>query len=824
MKKRIISMFLALSLITVFIPAAAVHAELGFKHEMQVSLMTALGIAPLYSASYDADANVSVKDFFSCAYKVTGGDAGDISAAAKRYNLSEESSTISVASAVRIMVDISGYDKILGMYSNNYYTLAATMGMTNDIVVKQNINEPLTYDQMIMLFWNTLNMDAVIFNGNGTYSFSDKTIMEYYLKIYEGSGVLNANNIIAVDGGKKSGTGEIRIDDEYYFTGNTITEHLIGNNVKFYYYDNEREKVLKWIEPTSSKNKTATIYGADVVSADDASVVYNDGSKDRSLKLENDYQIIYNGKVVLNGEIEIKNIMSLNSVNYFIDNNNSGKYNIVIINDYEYYLVDAVSADNYIVNDYIARTTIELGGTSTDTLTVYENGIKTTPDAITAGKVIAVAKSADLSVVNVEILSGVVSGEITSLDSETIIIAGTEYDISPSYAGDELKVGKSGTFYFDKYGRVVRCSGLKESSSQYGYLLRFYRGEDDPEGDGVAEILTAQGKTEKFVVRSSLSVNDEKCEITEAFNRVEKDQLIVYKVNGEGKIVKMNTANKLYMGRDTSTKEFSVHFKGAGKYRKNNMCFNSKYLIDSTTPVFVVPYNGEKDDYTIMDPSTLVNNVTYDISVYDIDDYMYASCIVLKENFSEPENLRSKRSLIITKTAVGIDEDDERIIRIEGYQQGAKVSYSVKNTEMQDNRGRYYVKDLDEGDIVQVGIDTKGNVAAVQLLFKADEESLVIARGTDTPNKYWEGGTLVMPDLSVSVGTVTDRNVNVLIADTDGNASTVTKEPHKFAAATNVYVYEKGRISVSNKNNILTGDTVYIQEYQGNLHEVVIIR
>ncbi len=101
---------------------------------------------------------------------------------------------------------------------------------------------------------------------------------------------------------------------------------------------------------------------------------------------------------------------------------------------------------------------------------------------------------------------------------------------------------------------------------------------------------------------------------------------------------------------------------------------------------------------------------------------MYASCIVLKENFSEPENMRSKRSLIITDIYSGINDDDDEIIGLEGYQQGRKVTYQVKNKEMKDNRGKYYVRDLKAGDVVQVSVDVKGDVRAVQLLFKANEQ------------------------------------------------------------------------------------------------------
>ena len=582
----------------------------------------------------------------------------------------------------------------------------------------------------------------------------------------------------------------------------------------------DNEKTLRWIETNKSKNQTVSVYGNDITSATDKVIIYDGDSKSKTLKLDDKYMIIYNGKVS-DGSIGIEAVMSLNSQNYFIDNDSNGKYNVVIINDYEYYLVDAISKNTYTVNDYTAKTSVELG--EADRLTVYENGIRTTADAIKQGSVIAVAKSADSSVISVQILDGLVTGEITSLSSGTMTISGTKYNISPSYAGDALKVGRGGSFYFDNYGRIVRCVGLKEASSQYGYLLNFYRG-DDPNGDCFAEILTAEGTRETFTVKQSVNVNGEKCNLGTALQRIEKNQLVTYKVSSDKRITKINTANKSYIGRDTATEIFSMHFKGAGKYRKNNMCFNSKYLLDSTTPIFVIPYNEDKYDYTVMNPSLLVNNTTYDISVYDIDDYMYASCIVLKENFSEPENMRSKRSLIITDIYSGINDDDDEIIGLEGYQQGRKVTYQVKNKEMKDNRGKYYVRDLKAGDVVQVSVDVKGDVRAVQLLFKANEQKLAIAEGSDTPNKYWEGGTLVMPDLWVSFGTVTDRNTNVLLVDADGNDNIVSKDPHKFASATNVYIYENGNVYPSNKNEIFNDDLVYVQEYQGNLHEVMIIR
>jgi len=91
------------------------------------------------------------------------------------------------------------------------------MGLTKNVGVSLNSSEPLTYDQMVMLFWNTLDMKALKLDGINSYSYTDETVMEHYLKIYEGKGVVNANETAAIDGRGTTGIGVVRIDSEEYF-------------------------------------------------------------------------------------------------------------------------------------------------------------------------------------------------------------------------------------------------------------------------------------------------------------------------------------------------------------------------------------------------------------------------------------------------------------------------------------------------------------------------------------------------------------------------------------------------------------------------------
>ena len=59
MKKRMLSIILTLAvLVSMLIPVTGAQAALGINHELEVSLMAALGIVPGYPDNYEADAAV----------------------------------------------------------------------------------------------------------------------------------------------------------------------------------------------------------------------------------------------------------------------------------------------------------------------------------------------------------------------------------------------------------------------------------------------------------------------------------------------------------------------------------------------------------------------------------------------------------------------------------------------------------------------------------------------------------------------------------------------------------------------------------------------
>lgn len=824
MKKKIISIISIISvLVTLIIPMNAAQAAIGINHEFEVSLMAALDVLPGYPNDYKADDAVLQKDFVDYAYRAIGIRVNDSLSTAKNLGLNGEEN-ITVQQAVKVIFETTEYKILPEAQGSDIKGFAQRIGLLYG--VKNDFNSPISKEDAAMILYNSLQLKQLEQNGLG-YGYSEDTVMEAVLDVYEVKGIVTANENTSLSGYSKASANEVRIEDVTYNVGNTTAPALIGQYVRMFYKEDKASgnDIIKWIEPVTSKNTMVKVYGCDVESVSTNYVRYtsNTGGT-KSLSIASNADIIYNG--VREDSMSAETVKSLTCEALFIDNGSSKGYNVIVINDYSYYMVESFSKSDYNVNDFTAKTTLSLDEDKYSSMKLYKDGAAATIDDIEKGQILAASLSKDGNYLTVEILSGSVTGEITYTSNDSIGIGGTTYDISPSYEGDNLKSGKSGTFYFDRLGKVVRCTVDKAQNSKYAYLISYYVADNGT--DCSVKLFTANGEMKTFKVSENISLNSVKRSAKEVYNILgasqTKSQLITYTLKNDGSISSIDTANENYIGIDESdNNEFTMNYKGAGRYRKNNMTFNSKYLVDSSTQIFLVPYSGENDDYSIQTTSYLTNNYTYDISVYDIDEYMYAGAVVIKEGLIEPENLRNKQPMVITKVLRSVNEDNEDCIRLEGYRQGSKVSFNLANNNLYDNRGNVMLSSLTAGDVIQFGVNTKDEINAAQILYRAGNKSLVIAGGTNNLNQYWEGGTAVFPDLWATCGTVADRNTSVILVDDDGDDAKVSKTPHLIGSA-NVYLYENGTVTVSNKNEISIGDDVYVHEYQGKVNAILIVR
>lgn len=830
MNKRILSVTLILSLIlslcTFNITA---NAAIGIEHEEQVSKLNAFGILTGYpNTSYDAGGAVSASDFVGAAYRLAGIDGDFTDAMAQKFGFKADDKTIAVQTAVAVLFNALGYGyeaDAMGGYPNGYTRLASSTGILNGTASAATDN--LTNDAMAVLLYNALELDAIETNNTSTYR-SDETVMEK-LDIYKGKGIVTATQYASMSGYDRTGRDSIKIDSEDYSLGRTYADNLFGYSVEFYY--NEDNELL-WIDARSNMT-VARVAEIDIISLDENGITFTNENEKRKTYSYNDAVFVYNGKAVINPDFE--RFKPQSGYVYVIDNNNDGKAEVVSCESYEYYLVSEKNTNAETINDYETGKSVSLSTNDYDNVKILKNGALISFDDIQQNDVVAVMKSDDSNGIVKAVVStySPVSGSVKSTSTQYIKIDNDVYDISTAYEGSTLSTGKSGTFYLDINGNIVRFIKEGNSTSKYAYLISAYI--DDNGEDCYVQILTAGNSVEEHKIRRKVTYNDESITAKTLCDRLlaggsTARQLITYSLNSNGEISKITTANKnnMYSGTDNVTDRFSQYFQGHGRYRKNNLCFNQKYLIDADTPIFVVPSSREKEDYEVRYAASLTNGTSYYISVYDIDEYMTAGAIVLDEVASDPEQLKSKRCIIIDSISSGVNEDDEPIVIVEGYQQGSQVTLETKDEPfLKDSEGRYYslgrtegFTELSRGDIIQTSLDANGKLLAFRTLYKADaEKKKLVMASNDTPNEYEEGGNVNdFSDLFILHGTVKARSSNILVVESD------TKRAHKITNGCNVYLVEGRGVEKVTTSDIHKNDEIYLHTYQGNLQDVVIYR
>lgn len=833
-KLGIVGLFTVLAMMVSIFPFGTVaYANVGIDHEAQVSKLNAFGILTGYpDADYKADAQVTASDFVRAACKLRGMDGDFAETEGAKFGFKADDKTITLQAAAAVLLDVFDYEyeaNTYGGFPDGYMKTAAKYGLTSGIGLSST--DKLTNDAMAVMLYGglSLKIPLISYSGSDTVALPrGKTAMEN-LEIYRGWGIVTGVPYGALNGCSKAPTGEIIIDNtDNYFVGRTYADTLLGYSVEFYYNKNNE---LLWIDSGNETN-VSKIAEADIVGFNSASVDYiSDWGKNRSFAIEENATFVYNGKEVdING---FSGFLPRSGYLILIDNDHDAKAEVVCSEAYEYFLVSAKNADTLTVNDFETGRQISLDSGLYEDFKILKGGVSISFDEINTGDVLAVLRSdpeGGLITVTVCTRAPIV-GTVTLKTSDYVKIDEAEYGVSTAYEGGDIEVNENGTFYFDLNGNIVRFTQGENATSKYAYLIA---AEIVGLDQMCVKLLTAGGTVEDYTTRRRVNFNGESVAAEELYKYLLdgtklEQQLIEYSLNSEGLINMITTADKsnIYSGGDVALPGFSNDFQGHGRYRKNNMSFNSKYLITAETPIFVVPASREFEDYGVIYATALTNGTSYYISLYDVDEYMTAGAVVLDEIASDPEQLKSKRCIVVDKVSFGINEEYERIVYVDGYQQGSQISLKTKDVDsLKDGEGNYYslgeiegYTRVSKGDIIQVSQDTDGNVIAFRTLYKADEpkKKLVVAPN-DAPNEYEEGGNInEFSDMFILSGTVVARSSDILVVQSN------TKRAHKITSGASVYIVGEN-ITKGTTDDIGIGDSVYIHTYQGNLQDVVIYR
>lgn len=623
-------------------------------------------------------------------------------------------SPVTYEQALKMVVCTLGYEKnaaALGGYPTGYQAQAATLGLT-DGISGIGYSDGAPRGVIAQVIYNALDVDLQEEDNLGNASRTDKNLLNDYLKIYKIQGTLVGVDeyvtedctgtlpLTTMDVKETNGTENL-IDYSTYTENVTDINQYLGKIITVYFKQDRSgtEKTLLIIDDETTKNTVVEINYDDIDSYEGSKLKYyvnDDTTKSLTLKYD-DISIRYNGKLISkDGEVDyngstiavkelFKEWLDPKSDNFIYgnvkitDNGANGDYNLVEIENYKTIVAyKAPTTSDYRIQDKLKNANyLILNPTSDDyKFTITKNGSQISTTQIAANDVVLYAESLDGELITAYVTSKTVSGSITSTsnNNEKLYIDGTMYDVRPtleSYVtdveGKELKTGASGTFYLDKFDRIVFATISAEKALPYAYL--YSASYEDGSDTGYVTVynpsISASGtKTYKMNTKVKLNGNSKTssqvvAELTAsaANSNKDADEEFVESIYGKTKkpsfkstsqLVKIKVEDSLVKeiitlsdteGAQNDDSSKLVRYKdltASGYYYtsnsfKENYSGSSLFTTNSNTTVLYIPMDrSQSSSYS---KKTVSNAFTsgeyYHVEAYDVNDSKVAGLVVL---------------------------------------------------------------------------------------------------------------------------------------------------------------------------------------------------
>ena len=702
-------------------PVAAVS-----KYADKVNMLKAFGfLKGIDNDKFDDEQAISAQKFVSAvAAMVTKGEMSDSEAAA--YAVSAElvdsdfdmTGKISGEAAAAVLVNAMGYHKFYP--EKSAYEIALSIGLFNGITEDSSAN--LKMGNAVVMLCNAIEIPLPVMDGTKELRIDqDSTIMSVYHDWYEVKGIVKQNENTSLISSQTAAKGTVLINNDTYETGITNAAVLLGRNIKGWAYipsNGNDENKLIYVEEYRNSISEIKAENIDSISESAREIRYFESkSADKSKKVSVSpiVKVIYNGKYKQDFSYKDLNIKSGRLV--CIDNDNDGKADVILIEEYTFIVADGISYTNEaIYNAYSEPEKFEVD----DEAEVYLNGEKTKYTALPEMSVLAIMSGGDTTdkIVRIEASDKTVSGKVTSINStdNEVFIDGEAYNLSECYlaakkANDskciEIKTGNTYKFYLDVFGEIAYAEEGETGEYQYVYARNMY--ESDADDEYFMRYLSMDGEWKTAKIAKKVRYNRTKSYSDSAlYNLMGKGtfnkQLLQVKYNSNGEITAANTAVERANYVDSSFNKRDC----TGTWGVNNFSFSSKIFTFANTKVVRIPENDEagEDEYGITSRSMFSVDNGYTFTAYDVDNFNTAKVIVIKQAEKVSE---SSLPFVVSKiTTQAVDNDAVQCLT--GII-GENAEYTVTGAEENTFAG------VSVGDVIQLSVGTNGKVKKYNPLF-----------------------------------------------------------------------------------------------------------
>ena len=729
--------------------------------------------------------------------------------------------------AIKMIVYTLGYKQVAEQSANSMsecIRIASELNITKGISAKNT--DTLTKGIILNLCYNALDSEVLIQKNRG-YERGD-TLLKEKFKIDKLKGIISTNYKTSLNSSEVTASKEyIKINGDYYKDVTNSAADMLGMQVQIYYREENGDNVIVAIFATN-QNQIIEIESQNLCSDskqyDYNTVIYtNETNKEQKIKLDSNADIIYNGRAYLDFTLDL--LKPSTGKMRFIDNNKDGKADVVLITEYDNYVVKSISEetvyDKY--GKYLSlkdADIIEIEGMYGSSMNIGQ---------IVEWNVLSVAKSKDGKVIKIISLNDPVIGPIQSINSSDnrikITIDGDVFMVADSYLkalsdkepeSKEFEVGRRGTFYLDKDEKIAAVLYDDANEWQYGFLFNavvdenteesFFKIMSDHTGaknyDG-ADKIKIDGIICKNVekIKENLGIADEKFE----------PKLIKFSMDGEGKISGIDT------DRRTSKETEDTLIKAADKEEQYWSIRTGRFGNGETTGiqmdmnrtlVFQAPKTDIYDyDKYIIRTKNYQNNDKLLFDAYDTDSTGLAKCVVIYNDSSNSEPEYDRLILVSDTMIIYDDESGENLQMIRGYDtSGNVVEFVSDESEPQ--------AEISDGDIITFNLNYKNRMENILIRFDRDDEYTISKRVFNNTGDYVADFTANAQDYMIKtvIGRKTGKNIMALAPEIDFSSmlpelNYFNTQNYNLSDAKIFCINARGRINLLAENKV--DDYVY---------------
>lgn len=726
------------------------------------------------------------------------------------YNAYEPNRSVTYGEAVKVAVDILGYHmqaEKAGGYPFGYISEACRIGAADG--VSASADDPLTYKNMYRLMLSSLEAEPFMDFMIESVDSDNLTLLYRNFSVKKIKGIVTSDGITSLGGTRVCNAGDIAIDGIFYKQASASYSEYIGCNTEAYISEDEiGGRTVFYVSPYRTERVRIEAFELESAQNREISCSKNGTGAVRKFRLDSAFDYIYNYKsesisgwddiIPQSGYIELT------------DNDNDGEYEVVRVFERANMLITYINAGSGILYNSNRGKILDLSENDIE-YNIYSGDEIIEIKDLEAEDVLTYYMSRDGKYMTAFVSKEFTQGRIQSVseeNGETVIRIG---DKSYKVAYDCNRVpeaGYRGEFYINAYGEIVDIEQMFGECEAYGYL--FYVGVDNDNDDElIANMFTTNGFLETLAFAEKVTVNGEPLKTKETIysalctdasgnaSDIPEEQPLRYKTNGAGKIILIDNIAQNWGGDDDC---FALGKAKSSLVHKRSGVFSGDFAVNTDTAAIYIPENtNDKNEFMMFNPANFKEDKTYTVAAYNLDETRIAEFVLVYEN----TNAKAMGIMYVDKIISAVNDDNENIIKAEGWIDGAYRSVSSLNTD------RFAM--LTRGDVIRYSLDRSGYAKDYELWFDASERKAGSAGGTITANEFVQYGPVKSANEDVVLLKVSDETsyvyslLNMTLYKYDTKEKTITKSnwqeiksAEKFGNdASYLFIYTNGGFSRS---------------------------